>query len=76
MRSSSSTITPDSAAVGRRVDEIAWPPDCLVVAVSDGHELVALGGDTILRAGERVTLLTPRTPFATAPHEAVLGLRR
>jgi hypothetical protein len=43
------TIGPDSPAVGRRVNEIAWPADCLVVAVTDGHELLALDDDTILR---------------------------
>jgi CIC family chloride channel protein len=66
------TIAPDSAAVGRRVDEVAWPPNCLVVAVNDGHEPVALGGDTVLHAGERVTLLAaqhrvPDQPARTDP---------
>jgi len=53
------TIDADSAADGRRVDEIAWPPDCLVVAVTDDHGLVALGDDTILKVGERVIVLAP-----------------
>jgi Trk K+ transport system NAD-binding subunit len=61
------TISPDSAAVGRRVDEIAWPADCLVVVVSQDHELVAPRGDTVLRAGAQVTLLAPSTPSETNP---------
>ncbi|MDQ6728906.1 MAG: chloride channel protein [Actinomycetota bacterium] len=35
-------IAPGSAAVGRRVDEIAWPPGCLVVAITAEREFVAL----------------------------------
>jgi len=67
-------IDADSAAVGRRVDAIAWPPDCLVVAVTDHHELVALGDDTILSAGERVTLLVPSTSSSeTDPRERNRG---
>jgi CIC family chloride channel protein len=70
------TITSGSAAAGRRVEEIAWPADCLVVAASDGHELVALGAQTILRAGERVILLAPTTRSLTrsrAPISVVPG---
>jgi CIC family chloride channel protein len=69
------TIAPGSAAVGRRVDQVVWPPDCLVVAVSDGSELVAPGGDTVLHAGERVTLLTPRTPAETDLRQPILGIK-
>jgi chloride channel protein, CIC family len=67
------TIGADSAAVGRRIDEIAWPPNCLVVAVSQDHELVAPGGDTVLRAGQRVTLLAPSAPSETGPREPIVG---
>ena len=67
------TIAPDSAAVGRRVDEVAWPPNCLVVAVSDGHEPVALGGDTVLHAGERVTLLAAQHRVPDQPARADPG---
>jgi CIC family chloride channel protein len=67
------TIAPDSAAVGRRVDEVAWPPNCLVVAVSEGHEPVALGGDTVLHAGERVTLLAAQHRVPDQPARADPG---
>ena len=53
------TIGADSAAAGQRVDEIAWPPGCLVVAITEERELVALDGDTVVSAGERVILLVP-----------------
>jgi CIC family chloride channel protein len=69
------TIAPDSTAVGRRVDDIVWPADCLVVAASEGLELVALKAQTILRAGERVILLAPRAASETHPPESVLGMK-
>ncbi len=69
------SIAPNSAAVGRRVDEIAWPPDCLVIAVSDGHGLATQAANRILRAGERVTLLAPSTPSATDTREPILGAK-
>jgi CIC family chloride channel protein len=53
------TIGPDSPALGRRVDEISWPPGCLVVAVSEDDARVTSGTDTILRDGNRVLLLAP-----------------
>ncbi len=63
------TVSADSASVGQRVDEIAWPPGCLVVAVTEGRELVALGEDTILSAGERVIILAPIASRATQREE-------
>ena len=66
------TIAADSPALGREVREIAWPPGCLVVAVSENHELAAPVPDTRLTAGERVILLAPtaapvRAPAGNAP---------
>ncbi len=53
------TINPNSPAIGRRVDEIAWPPGCLVVAVTNQKTGVSSSTDTILRDGTRVILLAP-----------------
>ena len=52
-------IAPGSAAVGKRVDEIAWPPGCLVVAITAEREFVPLRGDTVVSSGESVILLAP-----------------
>ena len=52
-------IAPGSTAVGRRVDEIAGPPDCLVVAITAEREFVPPSGDTVVCAGESVILLAP-----------------
>ncbi len=53
------TINTNSPALGRRVDEISWPPGCLVVAVTDQKADVSSSTDTILREGARVILLAP-----------------
>ena len=53
------TINPGSPALGRRVGNIAWPPGSLVVALTDGQEIVPLRNNTELHAGERVILLAP-----------------
>ena len=53
------SITPGSAAAGRRVSDVAWPDGSIVVAVTDHGELVTPRPDAELRAGERVVVLTP-----------------
>ena len=53
------TINPGSPALGRPAGNIAWPPGSLIVAVTDGQEIIPLRNDTELHAGERVTLLAP-----------------
>ncbi len=53
------TINPGSPALGRRISNIAWPPGSLIVAVTDGQEIIPLRNDTELHAGQRVTLLAP-----------------
>ena len=53
------TITPESPALGRPVGEIAWPPGSIIVAISEGHEIVPVRDDTELHAGERIILLAP-----------------
>jgi CIC family chloride channel protein len=53
------SITPGSAAAGRRVSDVAWPDGAIVVAVTDRGELVTPSPDAELRAGERVVVLTP-----------------
>jgi CIC family chloride channel protein len=53
------SITPDSPAADRRVDDVAWPPGTVVVAVTDGGEMIPVLPATTIRAGERVVLLAP-----------------
>jgi chloride channel protein, CIC family len=53
------TLEPGCPAVGRRIEEIAWPRDCILVAVTDAHEISVPRADLELRPGERVILLAP-----------------
>ncbi|MGH2890333.1 MAG: chloride channel protein, partial [Solirubrobacteraceae bacterium] len=52
-------IPADSPARGRRVADIAWPPGCVVVAVTEGREIHAAHPDLQLTTGERVIVLAP-----------------
>jgi chloride channel protein, CIC family len=48
-----------SAALDRHVGEIDWPPGAIVVAVSEGREMVPARHDLTLHLGERIVLLVP-----------------
>ncbi len=56
------TITPESPALGRSPDNIRWPSGSVIVAISDGHEIVPVRNDTKLHAGERIIILAPAAP--------------
>lgn len=58
-------IPPESPAKGRHIDEIQWPPGCIVVAVTQGREIRAARPDLQLHPGERVILLAPNGPPAS-----------
>ncbi|MFQ5616696.1 MAG: TrkA C-terminal domain-containing protein [Anaerolineales bacterium] len=49
-------ISPDAPVVGRRVNTISLPPECLLVSVRRKRKLRVVHGDTILEAGDRVTV--------------------
>jgi CIC family chloride channel protein len=69
------TIGPNSPALGRRVDEISWPPGCLVVAVREPDASVTSHNDTTLRDGKRVLLLAP-VGAAALPHDPLSVVTR
>jgi CIC family chloride channel protein len=50
---------PGSPALGRRLDEIAWPASSIVVAATERREVVPPRGDMQLHVGERVVVLVP-----------------
>jgi chloride channel protein, CIC family len=52
-------VFPDSPARGRRVEDIDWPPGCIVVAVTQNREIHSAQPDLELQAGERVIVLAP-----------------
>ncbi len=48
-------IPPDSPVVGRRLDEVTLPRDCVIVAIRRGRRILIPHGDTVLEPGDRVT---------------------
>ena len=48
-----------SAAAGRPVREVPWPPGCLLVTVLRGPDALVATGGTELQAGDRLILLSP-----------------
>jgi CIC family chloride channel protein len=53
------TVGPTSPALERPVEAISWPPDCLVVAVTERDAHVTHSNGTTLRDGDRIALLVP-----------------
>ncbi len=64
-------IGPDSGIAGRRVSEIAWPEQAVLVAIERGDGLLVPRGDLRLTPGDRISVFS--TPAATASVEALLG---
>jgi CIC family chloride channel protein len=52
-------VLADSPARGRRVADIRWPTDCIVVAITQGREIHAAHPELRLQPGERVIVLAP-----------------
>ena len=52
-------ILPGSPADGRRLSDIAWPPGCTVVAITQGREIHAAHPGLDLHPGERAIVLAP-----------------
>jgi CIC family chloride channel protein len=53
------TFRTGAPAIGRRLEDIQWPPGWTVVGVTEGREVVAPERGTELRLGERVIVLAP-----------------
>ncbi len=52
-------VSPDSPAIGRRVEDVSWPAGTIVVAVTQGFEIGPPRNEARLHSGERVILLAP-----------------
>jgi trk/ktr system potassium uptake protein len=52
------TLPPGCPVVGSRVGEVAWPADCVVVAVIRGSRVLSAPAETLLEAGDRLLCLT------------------
>ena len=52
-----SPVCHGSSAEGKKVSEIGWPESCLVVAVIRDNTEIVPKGDTVILAGDRITVL-------------------
>ena len=50
-------LEPGAKAEGRRIADLPLPPDCLVMAVVRGDEILVPRGETVLRPGDEVLAL-------------------
>jgi cell volume regulation protein A len=63
-------VHPESPAVGRRVVELPWPRDALIVVIYRGNEFFAPNGATVIEAADRLVVLTSKAS-AEAVRDAV-----
>jgi len=50
------TIPPGAVVSGRRVRDLSLPPNCILVSVQRGDEVIVPHGDTTLQAGDVVEI--------------------
>jgi CIC family chloride channel protein len=64
------TIGSRSPQLGRRFADVPWPLGSVVVAVTEGSEVIAPRSDSELCVGERVILLAPTSDDTRTPQES------
>jgi chloride channel protein, CIC family len=64
------TVTGDSAAAGRKLGDLRWPPSATVISVLSGRRLRPPDSEVTLSPGDRVSLLIPAPPDGHPPHPA------
>jgi len=47
-------VPPDASCAGQPIHALALPPDCILVSIHRGDEVIIPHGDTRLRAGDVV----------------------
>jgi TrkA-C domain len=62
------TVSGDSAAAGRKLGDLPWPPAGTLVSVLRGRRLRPPDDEITLTAGDRVSLLIPAPQNARPPH--------
>jgi chloride channel protein, CIC family len=65
-------VPPGSPIVGRSIRSVAWPEDCLIVAVRRGGDVILGQGSVVLRPGDRLTVYA-REESQTALRALVTG---
>lgn len=70
------TLDQDSAAVGKRIGEIEWPPDHLPVTILHNRQLMDAKPDMVLHPGDRVNLLVPDEAEPVTSHDDATAAER
>ena len=67
---------PGAPGIGRRLNELSWPPGSIVVGVTEGRDIVAPRDDIEIKVSERVVLLSPARPPTAETVEALPAAAR
>ena len=51
-------VSPESFLDGKKIMDIQWPDDCLIVSIARGEEEIIPDGSTSISAGDRLVVLT------------------
>lgn len=51
-------VSPESFLDGKKIMDIQWPNDCLIVSIARGEEEIIPDGSTSISAGDRLVVLT------------------
>jgi trk system potassium uptake protein TrkA len=54
------TISPESPIAGRTIDDVEFPVDCVIAAISRGPDLIVPRGSTTVEAGDEIIAVTRR----------------
>ena len=65
------TLPNDSPVAGKRIGEVAWPPECAATAVIRGSRILAAQADIVLQASDRLLFVTDVRQ--TGPLHRLLG---
>ncbi len=52
------SLTSDMAAVGRRIKELALPPQALITSIRRNGQIIIAHGDTLFQSGDQVVIMT------------------
>ena len=61
-------VAPDAPVVGRCIKEVDWPEESLIVSVRQEGKLHVAHSDTLLRAGDQVTVFADQDCLPTLRH--------
>ena len=51
-------VPPDAPCTNHRIKDVAWPRDCVLASVRRGRQLLIPHGDTVLRGGDVLAIVS------------------